>query len=216
MNNLLFVLLFFTGCASLPPQSDSSSPIILTTPSPIPIGGGVVSKTITLKCDSSCTDEEEAQLPFIENTMNEIIGGLQIIQYFYTPGLKIDNSNGLSIDQIIAKLREPSVLTVNYYRSTFPSKANGYESASDFSIIHLNRRNVWNWSICDKAGLAAHEMSHTKKFFHNGNYAGPNQNTVPYHMDHLFEKFCKPGAKSFSSAAKVGKIAAVSSLSKNK
>lgn len=156
------------------------------TPIPGPI------RTVSLHCDVSCTAMERAEVPAIEAKLNETLHSSCFTQYFKTPGRRIDNANNLMPDQILSKLREPTTLTLSYYYqkySVYPfiTKAEGYESAQDFSVIHFNRFKTQSWRLCQKSSLGAHELTHTKLFWHNGNLAPPNYFTVPYQTNNAFE-----------------------------
>lgn len=168
-----------------PVASPSPAPVASVQPSPIPSPISS-NKIITLKCDSTCLASEVAQIPSIEAAMNATFNSECFTQYFKTVGRRFDNRNGLTQDQILAKLHQPTTLTVNYfYKSNTPEE--GYESADDFSVIHMNRRFTQGWPICDIASLGAHEFTHTKQFWHNGNKAAPNYFTIPYQTNNAFE-----------------------------
>jgi hypothetical protein len=194
---LLLVLAFagFGHRAPAPQPSATPTPVVTRTPgpaptpsvvpSPMPSPTGVPDKVITLKCDSSCSTSQLAELPAIEAAMNRTLLSACFSNYFAS-ATRIDNNNGLTAAQIVAKLRIPTTLTLNYYWSRW-SKALGYESADDFSVIHFNAAKMGGWSACEKASVGAHEFSHTKNFFHNGNSAAPNYYTVPYTVNHAFD-----------------------------
>ena len=170
-----------------PATTGDKPAIVVATPTPaIAVDPAQPKKIITLKCDSTCTAAERAELPAIEAAMNKTLASQCLMDYFMQPGKRLDNTNNLSPLQIVEQLRIPTALTLNYYYSKWTA-ALGYESADDFTVIHFNRAKLGGWSACEKASLGAHEFSHTKKFFHNGNKAAPNYYTIPYQVNHAFE-----------------------------
>ena len=179
---VLFVLMTagFGHRAPAPAPSPQPSPTALPTPS-APYHGP---KIIALGCDSTCSADQLAQVPLIEAAMNQTLTSDCLAQYFRTPGRRLDNTNGLTPDQILAKLHIPTALTINYFYKGWPSRTQGYESADDFSTIHFNSRYTNSWSVCEIASLGLHEFTHTKQFWHNGNKAAPNYYTIPYTMNH--------------------------------
>lgn len=184
---LVFCLLGFGGCTHAPivpvPQP---TPSVTPSPPPTVSAPSLPTKVITLSCDDTCHSDERAQIPALENAINQTLLSSCFENYFKTPGKRLDNTNGLTPDRIVAKLREPASMTVNYFEKHF-SREEGYESADDFSVIHMNRVFTSTWDLCYIASLAAHEFSHTKGFFHNGNLAAPNYFTIPYMINHAFE-----------------------------
>lgn len=185
----LILLTLASGCShtkinpnkeTTPSTLESNFPQVNTKPD------GVVSKIITLKCDSTCTDSEKKEVVKIEKAMNQVLNSDCLKQYITDPTRRLDNTNNLSRDKILEKLKTPTALTLNYYYNRY-TKALGYESASDYSVMHFNRAKLYGWSVCDKASLGLHEFSHTKGFYHNGNLADPNYYTVPYQLNHATE-----------------------------
>jgi len=161
-----------------------SGPVI--TPSPVAKPDvGVITKIISLKCNETCTDSERKELPGIEDAMNETLASKCFEDYIKSPGRRLDYTKDTP-DQIVKKMRIPTELTLDYYYQR--SAALGYESADDFSVIHFNRRNLGGWTKCDKASLGAHELSHSKGYFHMGNRASPNYYSVPYQINHAFDQ----------------------------
>lgn len=160
----------------------TAAPSPLVTPTPIP-----GTKIITLKCDSSCTPAEVLELPQIEALMNSTFMSDCFYKYF-VGRKRIDLAQGFTGAQIVGILRTPSNLTLNYYNNS-NTRVDGYEDSADFSTIHFNRTALKanGFNLCDKASLGGHELSHTKKFFHNGNLASPNYYTVPYTVNHAFD-----------------------------
>lgn len=150
---------------------------------------------VVLKCDSSCTTSEQAELPLLQAQMNSSLASSCFTGYFLAPGLRLDMANGLAPGQILSKLREPASLTVSYFYTkwTFTpwphiTKEEGFEDPSDYSTIHFNRYYTQGWTLVYKASLGLHEMSHTKGFMHNGNAAPPNYFTIPYQVNHATEQ----------------------------
>jgi hypothetical protein len=206
MNKLSLIALLFVSASSLAMSHKAPVPAPVETdlpgmgivpegiPSPAPSSVAVVAapstKIITLTCDSTCTAAQRAEVPAIEAAMNQTLSSKCFEQFFEAPGLRIDLTGGLTPAQIVAKLRTPSHLTLNYFYNGWPSKEEGYESAQDFSVIHFNSYFTDGWPICDKASLGDHEMSHTKQFWHKGNLAAPNYFTVPYQVNHATDACC--------------------------
>lgn len=179
--------------------TQAPTPVVssVATPSPSAAPSGAPSpRRITLACDDSCTAQERAEVPQIEAKLNETLMSVCLTSYFMTPGRRFDYTNGLSPAQVLAKLRTGGALTLNYYYNRW-TRAVGYESADDFSVIHFNRAKVSGWPICPKASLGAHEYSHTKEFYHMGNAAAPNYYSVPYQANHAYE-----GADGFTACCK--------------
>jgi hypothetical protein len=180
-----FLLLFLTSCSTAvlvpQPQENASAPSI-TTPVVIADSGAA----FKLSCDSSCNDNQKKGIPEIESALNKTISSQCFADYFTTPKRQLDNTNGLTPSQIVDKLRTPIDLTINYYYKRFTS-ALGYESAPDFSTVHINAAKTGYFTNCQLASLVGHEMSHAKGFTHNGNSFGPNQYTIPYQVNHAFE-----------------------------
>lgn len=161
------------------------------TPSPSPVW---INSNVSLKCDSTCTPDEVKEVDVIAQTMNIVIQS-SCFQQFFEKQTRIDMAQGFSADAIVSILRKPQALTLNYFYRKWAApfvktKEEGYEDASDFSVIHFNRYFTQNWAVCDKASLGAHELSHSKGFFHNGNLAAPNYYTVPYTVNHAFDSCC--------------------------
>ena len=194
-NFLLALILISSSSCKISPVTNStattqspsvtSSTAVIVPPNHSTVVEGAL-KIITLKCDSTCRANEIADLPKIEAHMNATLSGNCFAAYVLAPGRRIDDNLGLLPAQILAKLLEPSTLTLSYF-TKYLTKEEGYEDASDFTIIHFNRVKTNNMSICDRASLGAHEFSHTKKFFHIGNAAPPNYYTVPYLVNHGFD-----------------------------
>lgn len=178
------------GCSTL--KQVSQVPPVLEIPSESPrlspFPGG--SDGLKLTCDQTCSTSQKASLPNIQTKLNDTVNGQCFSDYFTNPKTTLQNTNNLTREQIVSKLREPISLTVNYYYKKFTS-AVGYEDAKDYNVIHVNGAKVGGWSDCDMASLAGHEMSHAKGFYHNGNSPGPNQYTIPYQVNHAFEQCCK-------------------------
>ena len=178
----LFLLLSAFGRHPSPVPAPQSSPSPLPTPAE-PYSGP---RIIALTCDGSCHPDERVQLPLIEEAMNRTLSSDCFTQYFKTPGRRLDLAQGLSPDQILAKLRAPTSLTASYYTNDH-TPAEGYEQSPNYSLIHMNRSFTSTWPVCGIASLAAHEMTHTKGFWHNGNRPRPNYYTIPYQTNNAFE-----------------------------
>lgn len=168
-----------------PVVTPTPKPQPTVTPSPVP-----TQKIVTLKCDSGCTDIQAAQIPAIEAVMNRTLSGQCFADYIRSR-TRIDYTKDTP-DQIIAKLRAPISLTVNYYwrkYSTWPvlARDEGYEDANDFGVIHMNYYKTQAWPIERLASLALHEMSHAKSYWHQGNSPGPNYYSLPYTLNHMCE-----------------------------
>ena len=187
----LVPLLLLQGCFK---NSTTIVPVVepASTPTATPhvaIEVGAVINTVSLKCDDTCNKSQQDALPAIEAKINQTLSGDCFKTYFLSPERQFKNTLGLTPTQIVEKLRTPIKLTVNYYYKRL-TKALGYEDATDFSIIHINGSKVGDWSTCDMASLAAHEMSHSFGFFHDGNSPSNNQNSVPYEVNHAFDNGC--------------------------
>lgn len=190
----------------IPVASPTVAPSLSPAPSPIvePSAG----KIISLKCDSTCTPAEAAEVKKIEKKMNETLSSQCFTDYFKKPGRKLEMNLGLTPDQILERLRKPASLTLSYFNKVWAGPipgvkhtlTEGYEDASDFNVIHFNRYKVSNWSACEKASIGLHEKSHTNGFFHKGNLAAPNWLTVPYQVNHALEG--NEDAGSFDTAGK--------------
>lgn len=165
-------------------MSPTPSPLVAPSGAPSP---SPAAKAVTLSCDGTCTPDQKAELPAIEDALNTTLTSSCFNTYFNTPGRRIDLTNNLSPPAIVQKLHTPAKLTVNYFYAGWPSKEEGFEDASDYSTIHFNYRFTDTWSICEVASLAGHEYSHTQAFYHNGNKAPPNYYTVPYQVNNSFE-----------------------------
>lgn len=179
------LLMCFWLVADASAMGSSSAPSVVPSPSTTP-NAQVSAFPVGLKCDSTCNASELAKVPLIAAKMNETLLS-DCFHNFFLASQRVDNSKGLSREQIVSKLREPSSLTLNYYYNRW-TRALGYESANDFGVIHFNRAKLGSFSACQLASLAAHEMSHSKGFFHNGNSPGPNRFTVPYLINTAFEE----------------------------
>jgi len=187
MKNLLLIALLISSNA-LGKASKRYEPI--ATPTPIvaasPVGTPIPGcHVITLKCDSTCTSAERAELPSIEAAMNKTLCSSCFKQFIFEPTRRFDYVYNWSRQKIYDKLTTPTTLTLNYYYTS--PKVYGYESASDLSTIHFNRNATKNLTLCQKASLGAHEFSHTQDFYHNGNRPGPNFYSGPYQVNHAFE-----------------------------
>jgi len=189
----LSLLLLSTGFAHhAPAPLPSSTPaVVAALPSPAPTATTHVdplSPTITLDCDSTCLPNEVAQLPALQAKMNEVLNSDCLSAYFLTPHRRIDNRDDLTPEQVLLKLRQPSHLTLNYFYKS-GTKEEGYESAVDFSVIHMNRAYTATWTLCEVTSLGLHEMTHTKQFWHPGgfNQAKKDYFTVPYQANNATE-----------------------------
>jgi hypothetical protein len=137
--------------------------------------------------DDECTDAEKSGLPAIQALLNKILMSKYADAFWDARGDAIDcNPYGLNGAQILAKLRDPINLTVNYYNDTAlgDEVVDGFEEEDEPTTVHLHREAIieYDFSIQDVCSLILHERSHcpTGSFYHNGNAREGNENTIPY------------------------------------
>lgn len=162
------------------PPSPQASP----TPSPQVSDQG----PITLVCDEKCTSSEKVKIKEIEKKVNETLMSKCLEEYLLSPERVFNMLEG-SPKEMLAKMREPAIMLVNYY-SSLNVFVLGYEVGGE-AVVHLNRIAVayYGFDICDEASVAVHEASHAKGFLHRGNSPNAyNQKTVPYTLNHAFDK----------------------------
>lgn len=171
-----------------------SSPVSKVPPDQIPVSTPIASEppkanevgTVKLTCLGTCTKELSTMAQSIETKINETLAGECFKSYFLAPSRQFKSTLSLTPSHIVDKLRSGANLKLDCYFKRF-SNALGYESADDFSITHINCAKTYGWSACDYASLIAHEMSHSKGFFHDGNSPSGNETSIPYQINSAFE-----------------------------
>ena len=133
---------------------------------------------------------EKIESPEIESLLNKILMSDYFLQ-FWKNQERIDcNPDGLTGEQICAKLREPINLLVSYYDDD-DTIVDGYEEEDEPTEVHINEiaMKANDFSIQDKASLVLHERSHCAGFFHDGNSAAGNEYTIPYLCNNAIDQW---------------------------
>lgn len=137
---------------------------------------------VALDCES-CQD--------IATKVSEVESSKCFHDFMINPSNKLDlkQSNGLTADEVVAKLLASHVDTSIVYYHNFFTSAVGYENGD--GKIHANTK-FWNrFSLCDKASTVGHEISHTLGFTHDFNATSIRPYSVPYRINAAFTECCK-------------------------
>ena len=102
---------------------------------------------------------------------------------------KLIQTNNKTNEQVLEALLNAKInLRLSMYSKRF-SSVNGYTyDGSD--IINLNRKYHNNYGVCSVANNLAHEWSHKVGFSHDYRPNKMRPFSVPYSMNHIFEKCC--------------------------
>lgn len=182
---LLPTILLLNSCM-IHSRIDLGPPTPQASPSPSPQANA--QGPITLVCDEKCTSTERKKIKEVEKKLNETLMSKCLEDYLFSSERSYNMLEG-SPKEMLEKMREPSIMLVNYY-SGLNIFVLGYEVGGE-SVVHLNRLAVayYGFDICDEASVAVHEASHAKGFMHKGNSPNSfNQKTVPYTLNHAFDK----------------------------
>ena len=144
--------------------------------------------TITLVCDEKCSDSERLKLKLIQDKLNATLNSQCFADYILAPGRPWNWMKGNTPADVLAKMRTPQILLVNYLYY-FDWRLQGYEQSGE-PVVHINRNAVAieNLSFCAEASIMAHEAAHAKGLMHRGNQNNEfNYSTPPYMVNHAFD-----------------------------
>lgn len=191
-NWLLVLLALWSPALGMSRSQPTQTPTVISSPTPssIPLSPS----SIALKC-TNCTSAQNNAIPIILQKYEDI-RTTQCFSDYFTKQSKIDENQGLTALQIVAKLRvTPTNTTVTFYSVSWLMAAFHKECGAD----NLDGTITWKdscfqvYTTCQRASFVGHEFSHGMGFTHYtaGNQEAGNEQTVPYLIDEAFAACCK-------------------------
>jgi hypothetical protein len=150
--------------------------------------------SVSITC-LNCTKAQSSALPALLTKYQTIRDSAGFESYFLNQ-TKIDESQGLTNAQIVAKLRaNPVKTTLSFYSVPWYLKPFHKECGADSSTGTISMKDSCYaaYTDCQKIAFFAHEISHYDSFTHNtaGNQESGNEHTVPYLDEYAIEANCK-------------------------
>lgn len=151
---------------------------------------------IVIACDSTCTDQEKAELPKLVDLLTKTENSQCFKDYLSNGKLDLSQAKNMTLDQVISLVTTSKVnSTLTYYykrRNPFTGTiVVGYENGD--GKIHANRAAWKNLTPCEKAANMGHEISHGKpmEFTHDYNNTARRPFSVPYMIGSAISACCK-------------------------